>query len=365
MLQWAHENGCPWDEGTCEYAAQGGHLEVLQWARENGCPWDKETCSDAARGGHHEVLQWGISGVEPAPAQGGGRRRPAWRSLARRRVPVGRWDVPVRGAGRPPGGPCDPGRGRAHPVGRETCAKAADTTVTFGCMQWALPRTGPGKLHVRPRRVRREATWGVAVGASERVPVGRGTCPFAAQLSSTLEVLKWAPLGARGTSGRARSRRRGATLEMLQWGVRTGALGPDHVPRARHGKATWRCLQWARQNGCRGTSDVLVRGARPPPWRCCSGRVRTGARGTRGRARPRRRRPTWRSASCCSGRVQNGCPWNERTYSEAAEGGHLEVLSGRVRTGAPSETRRRGPQRCRPYLIKHGCPDSHVDGARM
>ena len=21
----------------------GGHLEVLQWARQNGCPWDEET----------------------------------------------------------------------------------------------------------------------------------------------------------------------------------------------------------------------------------------------------------------------------------------------------------------------------------
>ena len=33
-------NGCPLDERTCHYAAQGGHLEVLQWARQNGCPWD-------------------------------------------------------------------------------------------------------------------------------------------------------------------------------------------------------------------------------------------------------------------------------------------------------------------------------------
>ena len=22
MLKWAHENGCPWDEGTCMYAAE-------------------------------------------------------------------------------------------------------------------------------------------------------------------------------------------------------------------------------------------------------------------------------------------------------------------------------------------------------
>ena len=31
--KWARTNGCPWDEDTCAYAAEGGHLEVLQWAR--------------------------------------------------------------------------------------------------------------------------------------------------------------------------------------------------------------------------------------------------------------------------------------------------------------------------------------------
>ena len=43
LLQWARENGCPWDFRTCEAAARGGHLEVLQWAREHGCPWDEDT----------------------------------------------------------------------------------------------------------------------------------------------------------------------------------------------------------------------------------------------------------------------------------------------------------------------------------
>ena len=44
MLQWAREQGCPWDEETCAGAASGGHLKVLQWLREQGCPWDKEEC---------------------------------------------------------------------------------------------------------------------------------------------------------------------------------------------------------------------------------------------------------------------------------------------------------------------------------
>ena len=33
----------PWDEETCESAAQKGHLDVLMYARENGCPWDDRT----------------------------------------------------------------------------------------------------------------------------------------------------------------------------------------------------------------------------------------------------------------------------------------------------------------------------------
>lgn len=58
MLQWVINNGCPWDEKTCEAAAAGGHLEVLKWARKKGCPWDATVCGFAARGGHLEVLKW-------------------------------------------------------------------------------------------------------------------------------------------------------------------------------------------------------------------------------------------------------------------------------------------------------------------
>ena len=47
MLKWARANGCPWNEFTCECAAENGHLEVLKWARANGCPWDADTCANA------------------------------------------------------------------------------------------------------------------------------------------------------------------------------------------------------------------------------------------------------------------------------------------------------------------------------
>jgi hypothetical protein len=35
---------------TCASAAEGGHLDVLKWARENGCPWDEETCDERGEG---------------------------------------------------------------------------------------------------------------------------------------------------------------------------------------------------------------------------------------------------------------------------------------------------------------------------
>ena len=57
-LKYLHENGCPWHEYTCEYAAKNGHLECLQYAHENGCPWNERTCSEAARNDHFECLKY-------------------------------------------------------------------------------------------------------------------------------------------------------------------------------------------------------------------------------------------------------------------------------------------------------------------
>ena len=50
VLKWARERDCPWDEGTCEAAAEGGHLEVLRWARELDCPWRPQECRRKAAG---------------------------------------------------------------------------------------------------------------------------------------------------------------------------------------------------------------------------------------------------------------------------------------------------------------------------
>jgi hypothetical protein len=58
LLQWARANGCPWGGWTCAFAAKGGHLDVLKWLRDNGCPWDQMTCTWADWEGHLDVLQW-------------------------------------------------------------------------------------------------------------------------------------------------------------------------------------------------------------------------------------------------------------------------------------------------------------------
>ena len=40
FLRYAHKNGCPWDEDTCEQASTFGNLDCLRYAHENGCPWN-------------------------------------------------------------------------------------------------------------------------------------------------------------------------------------------------------------------------------------------------------------------------------------------------------------------------------------
>jgi hypothetical protein len=54
VLQWARQNGCPWDKRTCASAEEGDHLEVLKWARANGCPWTKGTRRRAVQMGYVE-----------------------------------------------------------------------------------------------------------------------------------------------------------------------------------------------------------------------------------------------------------------------------------------------------------------------
>jgi uncharacterized protein YabN with tetrapyrrole methylase and pyrophosphatase domain len=59
VIEWARDNGCPWDKGACFEAAKCGMLEALRWLRREGCPWDQLACAQAARENNHEtVVAW-------------------------------------------------------------------------------------------------------------------------------------------------------------------------------------------------------------------------------------------------------------------------------------------------------------------
>src|SRR5690606_2355299 len=58
MLQYLHENGCPWDREAFSNAVKNGHLQVVQYLHENGCPWDDKVSDFAVEEGHLQVLQY-------------------------------------------------------------------------------------------------------------------------------------------------------------------------------------------------------------------------------------------------------------------------------------------------------------------
>lgn len=60
LMEWAAENGfklCPY---VCENAAKNGHLHCLQYAFNNGCPWSEEVTYGAARNGHVDCLRFAL-----------------------------------------------------------------------------------------------------------------------------------------------------------------------------------------------------------------------------------------------------------------------------------------------------------------
>ena len=87
---------------VCEFAAHGGHLEVLKWLRANGCQWDADVCAAAAEKGHHAVLRWARANGYPWDVRGrSAERAPRGAAVgARERVPVGQGDVQACGDGR-------------------------------------------------------------------------------------------------------------------------------------------------------------------------------------------------------------------------------------------------------------------------
>jgi len=48
-MDYAHINGCPWDEDTCAYATESGNLVCLVYAHSHECPWDENLFVSAYR----------------------------------------------------------------------------------------------------------------------------------------------------------------------------------------------------------------------------------------------------------------------------------------------------------------------------
>ena len=60
ILEWIYEQGCPWDEHLCTYAACSGHYDVLKWIINKGYPWDKIKCLECVQD-NPEITNWIIS----------------------------------------------------------------------------------------------------------------------------------------------------------------------------------------------------------------------------------------------------------------------------------------------------------------
>ena len=216
------------ERGTCTYAAEGGHLEVLQWARANGCPWNEDPCSEprqaatwrccsgrartalrgtsglapcrerrppggaavgaserllrgtadlrlAAGGGHLEVLQWARANGCPwderlAPSR-------AWRPPggaavgACERRSVGRVDLRPGREWRPPGG-ATVGASERRSVERVDLPRCRGRRPPGGAAVGASERMSVERVDL-PRCRERRPPGGATVGASERMSVGR------------------------------------------------------------------------------------------------------------------------------------------------------------------------------------------------
>ena len=150
VARWAKERGCPWDEETCAYAAEGGHLEMLQWLRANGCSVGRVDLRLCRGGGHLEVLQWARANGAP-------------------------WDEDTcTAAARTATWRCSSGRERTDVRGDEGLAAVAASGGHLEVLQWARANgCSVGQCDLRARRGWRPPG-GAAVGASERRSVGRG-----------------------------------------------------------------------------------------------------------------------------------------------------------------------------------------------
>ena len=192
-----------WDEDTCGWAAQGGHLEVMKWLRAKGCPWNEETSIDAAFGGHLEVLQWMRAQDPPCP----------WNSdvcldaAEQGHLDVLRW---VRSQGCP---------------WDERVPYAAAEGGHLEVLQWSRTQDPP-------------------------CPWNSDVCSFAAK-KGHLEILRWArSQGCPWDEEVSWAAANNGHLEVLRWARSQGCPWDGRAPRAA---ALWghlKVLKWLIKEGC-------------------------------------------------------------------------------------------------------------------
>ena len=273
----------PVGRGTC--SAAGGHLEV--------------------RSGRVRTIARG----DEACTSGGGRAPGGVAVGASERVPVGRVDVLMRGGGRPPRGAAVGASERVR-VGRGGRAQGAAERGATRCCSGRVRTGARGTRDVRRRGGERPPGGVVQCGASNGVlqwarrmtsamskAAAKGTRPPGGALAGHVGASRTVPVDdEQGTCSSGDGRAPG--------GVAVGAservpVGRGHVLEARRGEGTWRCCSGRVRTGARGTGR---RGRARRTRTCCSGRVRPVGRG----ARARRREATWSVAVGASERVPVG-----------------------------------------------------------
>ena len=185
-----------------------------------------------------------------------------------------------------------------------------------GAAVGASERLPVGRVDLRPRRGRR-SPGGAAVGARERLPVGRGDV----RVRGGGRPPRGAEVGARERlpvgRGDVRVRGGGRPPRGAEVGARERLpVGRGDVRVAAEG-GHLEVLQWARANGCPWDEETCAYAARgrPPRGAEVGGTTERKLRGTAGKLAPTpRKAATWRMLQWARA---NGAPWdNEGTCAE-------------------------------------------------
>ncbi|CAB9497331.1 ankyrin containing protein (ISS) [Seminavis robusta] len=282
VLQWAHEQGFPWDDIICMFAAEGGHLETLKWLHKNGCEWDECTCFGAAIYGHLETLKWAHENGCPS------------------------WDAET----------CSAAAGEGHfevlkwlhengaPWDEDTCFAAADRGQ-FEILKWAHENGCPWDSRVCLEAARKGHFEVLKWLHENGAPWDEETCTAACG-NGHFEILKLlhengCPWDAFSCSGAAYCGHFG----MLKWAHQNGCPWDEHTCNNAASDGNLEMLQWAHENGCPWDEDTC--------WAAAGeGHLET---------------LKWLR--------ENGCPWDGDTLTAASDGGHLECLKWARENGCP------------------------------